>query len=272
MDHIELNEKDTGINYLNHTYMVAGWLSDFKLTYDEDILGEIDEDGKKTLAVNDFKENRGYVDEDGYVHIFREHPNQNELIPWFTVVMRDDGTPRLEFNKRRSEETRKAFRIERVGNLSVRNIIDTTTEGEVEYDPEVLNDIARATSTFIPEIKDTDDFLKKLTKTAILEKDVNVHKYKNQMEKSYYLSNLLQGLSNTTKMSPFVFENWMEILACDFELIVRDNGTDKQDPLPRKIIYKSSTGEIIIKEGDSGEEEKPNEKETYMARSARQYH
>lgn len=272
MEHIELNERDTGFNYLGHSYMVAGWLSDYKLTYDRDILGELNDGEKKTLTVNDFKENRGYVDDDGYIHIFREHPNNNELIPWFTVVMKDDGSPKLEFNKRRSEETRKAFRIERVGNLSVKNIIDTTTEGDVEYDPEVLNDIARATSTFIPEIKDTDDFLKKLTKTSILEKDVNVHKYKKQMEKSYQLSNLIQGLSNTTKTSPIVFETWMEILACDFEIIIRDNGTDKQDPLKHVIIYKSSTGEIIIKEEDSREEEKPNEKETYMARSARQYH
>lgn len=269
MEHIELNERDTGFNYLGHSYMVAGWLSDYKLTYDANLLGE---DGKKVLTVNDFKENRGYVDEDGYIHIFREHPNPNELIPWFTIVMKDDGTPKLEFNKRRSEETKNAFRIERIGNLSVKNIIETTKEGEVEYDPEVLNDIARATSTFIPEIKDTDDFLKKLTKMTILEKDVNVHKYKKQMEKSYQLSNLIQGLSNTTKTSPIVFETWMEILACDFEIRIRDNGSDKQDPLMREIIYKSSTGEIIVREGDSEKEERANEKENYMARSARQYH
>lgn len=271
MEHIKLDEKDTGLNYRDHSYMVAGWLSDYKLTYD-DTTGKLDENGNQILTVNDFKENRGYVDEDGYIYIFREYPNQNELIPWFTVVMKDDGTPKLEFNKRRSEETKKAFRIEMIGNLSVKNIIDTTTEGEVEYDPEVLNDMARATSTFIPEIKDTDDFLKKLIKTAILEKNVNVHKYKKQVLKTYILSNLIQILSNTTRTSPFAFEQWMEILSCDFEIIVHDNGTDKQDPLPHDVIYKSSTGEVIIKEGNSGKEEKSNEKETCMARSARQYH
>lgn len=267
MEHIELDEKITGINCINHTYMVAGWLSDYKLTYDEDILGELSAD-KKTLTVNDFKENRGYVDEDGNIYIFRDKPNPNELIPWFTIEMNADGKPKLVFNKRRSEETRKMFRIERVGNLSVKAIIDSTTDGEVEYDPEVLNDIMRATSTFIPEIKDRDDFLKKLIKTAILEKNVNVHKYKKRMEKSYQLSNLIQGLSNGTKTSPFVFETWMEILGCEFEIHLKDSGDDKQDPMPREVVYKSSTGEIIVKgEGDIVDDYK----KVHMSRSARQF-
>lgn len=267
MEHIELNEKNTGINCINHTYMVAGWLSDYKLTYDEDILGELSA-GKKTLTVNDFKENRGYVDEDGNIYIFREHPKQNELIPWFTIEMNPDGKPKLVFNQRRSEETRKMFRIERVGDLSAKAIVDKTTEGEVEYDPEVLNDIMRATSTFIPEIKDTDDFLKKLIKTAILEKNVNIHKYKKRMEKTYTLSNLIQALSNSTKISPFVFETWMEILGCDFEIRLIDNGDDRQDPMPHAIKYKSITGEIIIEgEGESGDDKE----EVHMSRSARQF-
>lgn len=267
MEHIALNEKDTGLNYRNHTYMVAGWLSDYKLTYDRDIINEVDSDAKKTLTVNDFKENRGYADEEGYIHIFREKPNPDELIPWFTIVMKDDGTPKLEFNKRRSEETQKAFRIERVGSIDVKTIVANTKEGEVEYDPDVLNDIQRATSTFVPEIKNKDDFLKKLIKTSILEKQVNVHKYKNQMEKSYQLSNLMQGLSNETKTSPIVFETWMEILNCDFEIIIKDSGIDKQDPLPREVVYKSSTGEITIKGGETDEGTS-----SYMPRSARQYH
>lgn len=267
MEHIALNERSTGINCITHTYMVAGWLSDYKLTYDDDILGELSAD-KKTLTVNDFKENCGYVDEDGNIYIFREHPNPNELIPWFTIEMNADGKPKLVFNQRRSEETRKMFRIERVGNLDIKAIIDKTTDGEVEYDPEVLNDIMRATSTFIPEIKDSDDFLKKLIKTAILEKDVNVHKYKKRMEKTYQLSNLIQALSNSTKTSPFVFETWMEILGCEFEIRLKDSGEDKQDPMHHDIVYESVTGEIIVK----GEGETDSDKEkVHMSRSARQF-
>lgn len=258
MEHIKLSEKDTGLNYNNHTYMVAGWLSDYKLTYDKT------EDG--ILTVNDFKENKGYVDEEGYVHIFREIPNSHETIPWFTIVMDDDGKPTLSFNRRRTEETCNAFRIERVGNMSLEHMVKDTKEGEVEYDPDVLNDIQRATSTFVPDIKHTDDFLKKLIKTVILEKGVNVHKYKKQMEKTYQLSNLIQGLTNGTKTSPIVFETWMEILNSDFEIHIKDAGVDKQDPLPREVIYKSCTGEISIKGGDEDEETS-----SHMPRSARQY-
>lgn len=260
----KLDKTVNGLNYKNRSFMVAGYLDDYKLTYDADILGEL-EAGEKTLTVADFEENRGYVDESGYVHIFREHPSDSELIPWFTVIMGDDGKPKLKFNKRRSEETRAAFRIERVGDLSIKNIIDTTTDGEVEYDPEVLNDIMRATSTFIPDIKDNDDFLKKLIKTIIIEKGVNVHKYKKKMQHSYELSNMLQGLSGTTKISPFVFAMWMELLGCDFEIKIVDNRTDSQDPLKDPVVYKSKTNEIRI----MGKEQ--HDENISMPRSARQY-
>ena len=137
MEKRKLDKTVNGLNYKNRTFMVAGWLSDYKLTYDTDIVAEVTDSEKKQLTVNDFEENRGYVDDDGYVYIFREHPKNNELIPWFTVIMGDDGNPELKFNVRRSEETRKAFRIERVGDLSIKKIIEDTTPGEIQYDPEI---------------------------------------------------------------------------------------------------------------------------------------
>ena len=40
-----------------------------------------------------------------------------------------------------------------------------------------------------------------------------------------------QALEKSTKMSVIYFASWMEILGLDFEIIVKDNGQDRIDPL-----------------------------------------
>lgn len=249
----EFNEKTTGFNYGDHSYMVAGYISDYKLSYD----GE-------GLSVRDLKENRGYVDEHGYIHIFRITPRRTEDIPWFTIEMGQNGAPKLKFNPNRSPETRAAFHIDKVRDLSVANIIANADPSVPLYDEAMLRDVQNATKVFIPEKCTFDDFLKKLVKEIIILKDVNVQKYKSRMEHSYELSNLVQGLMSSpyeddekkrggTKMSPFVFEKWMDLLGCDFEITVKNNGRDT-DPLPVTLHYNSKTSEVTI----DGEEKNTN--------------
>lgn len=239
----KLDEYSNGFNFGDRTFMVAGYLKDFILTYGP----AISISGKRLLTASDFKENRGYVDENGYIHIYRENPDKNELIPWFTTEFGADGFPVLKMNKRRSKETREAFRIERVGDLSIAHINKVTTDAPIEYDAEVSQDLARSTSNYIPEIKENDDFLKKVIKKAILEKEVNLNKYKATMNKTWTLPNLIQALFKDTKISPTAFVSWMEILDCDFELIIRDNGCDRDNPLPRAMAFNSLDGRIHAK-------------------------
>lgn len=258
-----LDETVNGLNYKDRTFMVAGYLKDYKLTY-EDIIGELDE-SKKELTVADFKENRGYVDNDGYVWIYRETPKKTEKLPWFTVEADPDaGKPKLVFNPVRTGYEKSDFYISRVGDWTAKAIIDDTTDKPVEYDESVLTSIARATSVVSPTIEPTDDFLKKLVKQAIISKHVNVKKYNVKVPKSYYLSNLINGLTNTTKTGPLTFLQWMELLDCDFEIKVFDNGGDRDDPLPEPITYNSVKDKIII--GEDGDDDVPSDK---MARSVK---
>lgn len=250
----KLDPTVNGLKYQNRIFMIAGYISDYELTYDEDIMKELGDVTSKKLTVADFKENKGYVDDEGYIFIFRENPSRKETIPWFTIIMNSEGKPALKFNQYRNEELRKAFRIERVGDLSMKRIIDESSPDDVLYDEQVLNDIMNATSKFIPEIKDEDDFLKKVIKTIILEKDVDVHKYKKLMKHSYELSNLLQSLTGKTKISPFVFLIWMELMGCHFKLTVQDNGSDKQNPLPFTVEYDSKRDAVLIHGKDDGNE------------------
>ena len=238
----KLSDQSNGLNYADHTYMVAGYIKDYKPLYGEDPDGG--------LTMSDFKENKGYVDDNGFVHIFRENPDPKEIIPWFTVQMSPNtGKPFITFNKRKNQNISSAFRIEHVGDLSISSIIKNTTDGPVQYSADVANDIARATSTFIPEINENDDFLKKLVKQIILEKGVNIHKYKQKLPKSSNLPNLQQALRGSTKMSPRFFITWMELLQCDFTVTIRDSGLDREDPLRKSITFDSEDGRIRYDDG-----------------------
>lgn len=245
--------------------MVAGYISDYKLTYDEDIIGEMDEK-QKHLTVNDFKNNKGYVDDGGFIYIFREKPDKNEIIPWFTVVVSESGKPCLKFSQKRTPETRNGFRIEHVVDLSVKKIVDSTDPEEILYDEDLKNTLLAAGSQFVPEIKDIDDFLKKLVKTVILNKGCDLHNYRKSFGNNYQLSNYIQALDGTTKTGPLVFSNWMELLGCDFEITIHNNGTDTRYPLPYDIHYDSKKNEIHVMDGKEDENGKKK-----MPKSAKQF-
>lgn len=262
MERIALDKSSTAISYKQRAFMVAGYISDYKLTYDEDLIGELG--GEKTKTVADFEENKGYVDDNGQVHIFMQNPKKGEILPWFTVVLNDDGKPLLKYNTYKTEEIVKAFNISRIKDLSIANIAKESENVEELHDKEMIDRLLSATSVYVPKVKDSDDFLKKIVKTVIIEKGVDVHRFGGEMEKSYQLTNLITGLNNDSKMNPWAFLLWMELNRCKFKVTVTDTGSDKQTPLKYPITYDSSTGRIIVEKGGDEENEK-------VARSAKQF-
>lgn len=267
MQRVKIDPMSNGIVHKKGTYMVAGYLSDYKLTYDEDVLSQVDGSKEKELTVNDFIENKGYVDDKGYIHIFRTNPNRAEEIPWFTVVMDENGKPRLKFTQYRNPRIKEAFHVSRMGDLSLQPMAKRIAEGELNYTESVLEEIANASSTYVPKIQHEDDFLKKLIKTTILEKGVDVHKYRIKFSNAYQLSNLKQALDNKTKVSPLAFIQWMDLEDLDFKVIITDNGKDKENPLKYPVEYDSKKNQIIIR----GKKTREGEEEPKMARSARQF-
>lgn len=241
---MKLDETINGLTYKDRAFMIAGYIKDYK---PQTILGEVlDETSESDKKISDFKENRGYVDNDGYVWIYRADPKSSEIIPWFTVTFPDGVTPKLVFNPNRGWEE-EAFHISRVGDLSIKEIISNTDDKPIEYDPEVIASVQRATAFVQPVIKDEDDFLKKLVKQTIISKRVNVKKYAKKVPKPWILHNLIQStIISDTKCSPPPFLQWMELLDCDFKIIITDNGHDKEDPLRKEVMYDSVTDKITV--------------------------
>ena len=181
------------------------------------------------------------------------HPN---TYPYFWPVTEEttldiEGVPtsttitKLKFSDP-SDSILEAFSIKNLQDMSMVNIIDSTVEGEVLFDEQELNDINAASNFYVPIIYESDDFLKRIVKSVIIEKGININKLKSKTEEKYILPNMKAALMNKTKMSVLYFAYWMELLGCDFEITIRDDGTIPTDKLKHPLSYSSYTGHITL--------------------------
>jgi hypothetical protein len=263
----KLDKTTTGLVYKDHSYMVAGYISDYELTTESDMVAEVTGEEPKKLTVNDFEENRGYCDEEGFIHIFRKEPNKSEIIPWFTVELNSDMNPVLKFASYSTPELKRAFYIDRVGDLSTAAILKNSIGSDDMYDQEIIDELQNASSHYVPVIDESDDFLKKLVKTMLLETGIDAHSFKKYMEHSYQISNMIQGLNSKTKMNPFVFDTWMGLAGIPYKIVIQGPGSDPNHPLEHSIEYDSTTNRIHL----VGKEGALNDPDSNIAVSARQF-
>lgn len=200
----------------------------------------------QTIKVDSVKEeliNRhGYVDENGRVWIYyseRTLLNNTATIPWFTI---NDGE--LLTCKKILSDAGDIFIKENVRDLSLDTIKETTEENEELYNEDELKYLNAATSVYTPTINEEDDFLKKMVKTLLLILKININRFTPQFKYKYTLTNLKTALQNKTKMSVKVFAVWMELLHCNFTIIIRNDGTIDENTLDGYIVYNSKTNEI----------------------------
>ena len=140
------------------------------------------------------------------------------------------------------EETIEAYDI--IVNNRLAKIVEQTTE-DMDFNKD-LSTIPPASSSaiYMPEIKESDDFLKKLIKTIFRIKKVSTSRYRKRLSKAYAFSNLFQGLNGDTKISTIVWQTWIEILGIDAIIILKDSGGDQADPINDYLVYKSRNDTI----------------------------
>lgn len=197
-----------------------------------------------------------YVEGKGYVHdgiVYQYHKKKPERVtspvPYFYITVKTkkngDFTEQLVTKHPLPfEETVSKFGIRNLVDYSYSRMLDETTGNEVLYDEDMINDMTAARSRFVPEVYKDDDCLKKIIKYAIIEKDVDINKYKSAMDTSYALTNMKSALISKTKMSITYFLMWVELLGIDFSILIDDNKTDAQNPLKEHIVYRSKDNSV----------------------------
>lgn len=206
---------------------------------------------------DDYLDGKAYLDESGYVWIFCESEPSKTIRNKFPYFWK---SKELEFSDP-DEEVRNNFHVSKLKDLSRERIENESHEDEINYDEKTLNDINSALTVFVPTIKKKDDFLKKLVKTMILEKNTNVKRYRSKSPKAWTIGNMINSLNSDTKMSVNFFLIWCELMGIDFEIHVKNNGHDT-DPLPEDLYYFSTRDGVFSeselkdmdKEGDEDDE------------------
>lgn len=175
--------------------------------------------------VTTFVDNRGYVDKDtDKVYVYNP---KNKHVPY--IIVSDDGeVTKVDTDLKVYDEY---FKLSNSYENSIYTILSTTPKDAVLYDEEALADMNAATSVFVPEIQPDDDPLKKIIKSAIINKGIDINRLKCKLPEKYALTNLKSALIGKTKMSISVFQTWCGLLELDFTFTVSDNGNDSINPL-----------------------------------------
>lgn len=202
------------------------------------VVGMID---KEDTTSSVFQDGKGYIDEDEQIWIFcgeGKPKNANEY-PYFWL--NEDGSK--EFSEP-AEITLNAYNTSNMKDMSLATIIETTQENEELFNEEEINDMNAAAAFFVPIINESDDFLKKIVKSTIIKKGIDINRLKAKTEEKYILPNMKAALVSTTRMSVTYFLCWMELLGCQFNIIVADNGMDTVDNLKHELIYDSDIDSV----------------------------
>lgn len=133
------------------------------------------------------------------------------------------------------------YSVENLIILDTDDIINQVSKNKTNFQqPDDLEIINNNSELYVPTIKEDDDFLKVLVKRAIIDKHINISTYRSRFKDDYSLNNMKSGLKRETKMTVNNFKSWCEILGLDFEVTIRDNGTDTVNPLPRDLTVTNN--------------------------------
>jgi hypothetical protein len=187
-----------------------------------------------------YEDGKGYLDDSGYVWIFCKNgkPKNSDEYPYFWI---EDENIMYSIP---DDEIRDKFNIDNMIDISLVNIIEKTKPNEVLYDEQEIQDMNSAASFYVPIINDSDDFLKKIVKNTIITKGIDINRLKGKTDQKYVLPNMKAALENKTKMSVVYFCCWMELLGCDFQIDIIDNGLDSTNKLKTDLIYTSNTDKV----------------------------
>ena len=213
---------------------------------DEVVAEEDVEEEPKLENSETYTDQKGYIDQDGFIWIYSASgkPFAANAYPYFWF---DEKISNFKFSDP-PEDIKNKFSVANLSKMAIEAIIQNTEDNEVLFNEEEIADVNAGADVFVPCIKESDDFLKKIIKKVILDKNIDINRLKVKVDQKYQLPNMKAALKNDTKMSTNYYQTWTNLLDVDFQIIITDNGEDKQNPLRWTLIYDSyhdKVGQLI---------------------------
>lgn len=194
------------------------------------------------------KDGMTYVDKKGYinpdddiVYRFTEHPERHDSTGFPRFYYKDG---KLEFSE--LPENHEMFHTNKLVRYNADEINNSTKSTDILYDEKVMNTMSMSSTVFKPEIKENDDFLTKMIKQLILDKNIDLKTLVPLVEKPHDISNMKSALSGSTKMSVPNFIKWCELLNVEWELYITNGEKPSRvsAPLKKSIVYQSENNTV----------------------------
>lgn len=183
----------------------------------------------------EYVEGKGYCKDDGSVWIYSSvKPKLADAYPY--IWKSDKGE--LEYSSP-VKEIMDNYNISKAYTVNFSKVMNETADDEQLFNEEEINDINASAEVYVPVVKESDDFLKKIVKGIIIKKGIDINKLKARTSAKYIIQNMKSALIGETKMSVTYFCYWMELLRCEFEIIVDNSDGNDEYPLENKIAISS---------------------------------
>lgn len=163
---------------------------------------------------------------DPYIYIYRGKLKKNDIKIPGSIYKKNNGdflwTPL-------DPELANKYHLSQCKELSKEIIAAKLNDPNLKLNqitPELLE--ASDGEVFAPQIRETDDILKRVIKTTLQHMKINIKSLKNKFSNDYDLNNLKSQLVKEGAMSSKYFIRWAEILDINIEVIVTNKpGSNK---------------------------------------------
>lgn len=182
--------------------------------YKIDLLGDI------TTATG-FEEDIAYIDNNVF-YLYRGFPRgklKKELKPG---IYKETDTDDSKFYL--VEPVTDAEKEEFNVTTHIHSLTPTSIIDEVNTKEDLLIAIPESTKVFQPVLSKDDDILKRAAKLALIKKNVDLDKYKNNFTNKNELFNFKQVIRNGKKLSILIFNRGIEALNLKYELVISEKG------------------------------------------------
>lgn len=202
--------------------------------YEIDLLPDL------TEFKGEFDEGTAYIDND-FFYIYRgvtKVTKHMELKPGiYKRANPKDGESMYFIVEPITDEQKSEFNaFEHVATLSTTSIIDTANTKE-----DLLVAIPESAKIFQPTLSVSDDMLKRISKLILLNKNVDLDKYKDRFSNKNELFNYKQVMKGDNRFSILIFNRGCDALNMKYTIIVEEKDPNNciGEPLKEPIIVSS---------------------------------
>lgn len=136
-----------------------------------------------------------------------------------------------------TEEEKKRYTYnDKICSTTASDIIDKINKKEVQVF--VMPDSSKS---FCPEISENDDILKRLMKKAIIDKGIDIDRFKYRFVDKNALFNFKQVLKGDNRLSMLLFDRGVEAFNLKYTIVLEENTGDPIGiPLDKPIVVSSN--------------------------------